>query len=110
MEARGMWIQASFIRDPQNVEKIVQSAKSHNFNLLIVQCVVGGYAYYDSKILPKSEYIRQYKDYDPLREFIHLCHKNGIQLHAWVNTYIVWSGDEPPKAPTHVLNLHPDWT
>jgi len=110
MEARGMWIQASFIRDPKNVEKIVQSTKSHNFNLLIVQCVVGGYAYYDSKILPKSDYIRKYKDYDPLREFIRLCHKNNIQVHAWVNTYVIWSSEEPPKAPNHVLNLHPDWT
>ena len=109
-EARGIWIKAYHIRKPQNIKKIVKTARKNNFNVLFVQVVVGGYAYYNSKILPRSENLKnQPPDFDPLQMMIDEGHKAGLQIHAWINCYVVWSMATLPKAKNHVFYQHPDW-
>ncbi|HID93494.1 MAG TPA: hypothetical protein EYP60_05290 [bacterium (Candidatus Stahlbacteria)] len=109
-EARGIWIKAYHIRKPDNIKKIVKTAKKNNFNALFVQVVVGGYAYYNSKIMPKSENLKnQPPDFDPLQMMVDEGHKAGLQIHAWINCYVVWSMATPPEAQNHVFYQHPDW-
>jgi uncharacterized lipoprotein YddW (UPF0748 family) len=107
-EGRGLWVIAYQVASPDNIRKIVKTAKENNFNTLFVQVVVGGYAYYNSKILPRSENLSD-SLFDPLKEIIEEGHKNGLEIHAWVNTYIVWSKKALPISKKHVLYEHPDW-
>lgn len=107
-EGRGLWVVAYQIASPENIEKIVETAKEHNFNTLFVQIVVGGCAYYNSEILPRSENLSD-SLFDPLKKIIEEGHKRGLEIHAWINTYLVWSKRALPTSDEHILYKHPEW-
>jgi uncharacterized lipoprotein YddW (UPF0748 family) len=39
------------------------------------------------------------------------AHRRGLRLHAWINTFPLWSGAVPPPetTPRHILLEHPEW-
>lgn len=76
-----------------------------------MQAVVGGYAYYNSQLLPRSQYLSEVSepDYDPLAALIRAAHKKSIRVHAWVNALLVWSLKDPPDSLRHVVYTHPEW-
>jgi hypothetical protein len=78
---------------------------------IFVQVVVGGYAYYNSDILPRSQYLSKISgaDYDPLDSLVRAFANTPVRIHAWVNTLLCWSLSVPPDSPDHVLHKHPDW-
>jgi uncharacterized lipoprotein YddW (UPF0748 family) len=106
INVKGVWITARQLRPPDAAHEIVENVKELGLNAIFVQVVVGGYAYYQSKILPVSEYV---KGRDPLREIIEEAHKNNIKVHAWVNSVLFWSLRTPPSDTNHVYYKHPDW-
>jgi uncharacterized lipoprotein YddW (UPF0748 family) len=32
-----------------------------------------------------------------------------LKVHAWINTLLIWSAENPPPQPDHVFNRHKDW-
>ena len=36
--------------------------------------------------------------------------KLNLEIHAWINCYILWSSDSLPADSTHILNSNPLWT
>jgi uncharacterized lipoprotein YddW (UPF0748 family) len=34
----------------------------------------------------------------------------GIEVHAWMNSYILWSSKQPPSDPRHLYHTHKEWT
>jgi len=106
INVKGVWITARQLRPPDAAHEIIKNVKDLGLNTIFVQVVVGGYAYYQSKILPVSEYV---KGRDPLKEIIEEAHKNNIKVHAWVNSVLFWSLRTPPSDSNHVYYKHPDW-
>jgi uncharacterized lipoprotein YddW (UPF0748 family) len=49
--------------------------------------------------------------WDPLQTAIDDAHKEGIELHAWINVCTAWKGRLPPgrSQPPHILRTHPEW-
>ena len=39
-----------------------------------------------------------------------LGHALGIEVHAWMNSYILWSSELLPIDPKHLYHTHKDWT
>lgn len=55
-----------------------------------MQTRLRGDVIYPSNIEPRSEYIKSVNatdDYDPLSYAIEVCHKRGIECHAWFVVY-----------------------
>lgn len=81
----------------EEINKIVNNLKKMNFNMIILQVRTFSDAIYPSNIYPWSETISGQEGvspgYDILQTFIDVSHKNGIELHAWINPYRV-RGDE----------------
>ena len=75
---------------------------------LIVQVVGRGDAWYRSDLLPPPEPLHG-DGRDPLGELLPLAHAAGLEVYAWVNCCLVWSGPHRPRDARHVLNAHPDW-
>jgi uncharacterized lipoprotein YddW (UPF0748 family) len=71
-----------------------------------VQVCGRGEALYDSQILPRDP---RTLNYDPLALVITEARKYNISVHAWINTFYVWSAPTPPSSPEHVVNKHPEW-
>jgi uncharacterized lipoprotein YddW (UPF0748 family) len=109
-ELRGIWVVCYSLNSPQAVRNVVKEAKAHRFNSLFVQVRSRGDAWYDSTLEPRAKGLAGTKPgFDPLQSIIEEGHKNGLKVHAWLNTFLVWTGKSMPTNPNHILNAHPDW-
>jgi uncharacterized lipoprotein YddW (UPF0748 family) len=109
VQFRGLWVNAwgKGIKTPEEAEKLVETAKSANFNALLVQVRKRGDVYYASDIEPRASDIAP--GFDPLAFLLEKAHAAGIQVHAWVVVYPAWSDTKHTPPQGHVLRLHPDW-
>ena len=87
---------------------MIEFATLNRFNNLLVQVRGRGDAYYKSNLVPKSNLIQDI-DFDPLAYLIPLAQEKGIRVHAWVNTYLLWSSRVMPVQKNHVLKSNPNW-
>jgi len=108
---RGMWVRASCLAFPDSLSKIMAVAEDMSVTDIYAQVVVSGYAYYRSKILPRSQYLARISgaEYDPLQALIVAAQARSMRIHAWVNCFVVWSLKDPPDSARHVFYQHPEW-
>ncbi len=104
----GVWITSRDLRTPERTLEMIRFVQQHGIQVVIPQVVVGGYAYYPSRILPRSPYHREYPDFDPLQMILDSL-GDQVEVHAWINTLLYWSLDSPPEDSQHVYYQHPDW-
>lgn len=103
-----LWVVRTSLVDPADIPRVVERARSMGARGLLVQVVGRGDAWYRSELLPPPEAIADTAR-DPLGELLPLAHAAGLEVHAWVNTCLVWSADRLPRDPRHVLRAHPEW-
>ncbi|HLK57065.1 MAG TPA: family 10 glycosylhydrolase, partial [Chthonomonadaceae bacterium] len=109
-EMRGMWVVRDGLESPQSVHQVVVTAVKYHLNALFVQVRGRGDAWYRSSFEPRAEDLRwQPESFDPLEQLVAEAHAHGIQVHAWLNTFLTWSGSRPPSSPQHLWNAHRDW-
>jgi len=102
-EVRGIWIASVYnINYPSKaglsaaelaaeLDDIVKTAKETGLNSIYFQVRPSGDALYDSDIFPVSEYISGVRGkaadggFDALDYLLKIAHKEGMQVHAWVN-------------------------
>lgn len=105
-----MWVARWDITTPESCKKVVEHAKKYNFNALFVQVRGRGDAFYKSHFEPRAEDLEgQPESFDPLAVILEEGHKQGLQVHAWLNTHFTWGSASKPKSPEHIVNKHPDW-
>ncbi len=85
-------------------------------NTIFVQVRPAGDAIYPSKLAPWSEWLTGVQgkapvsNFDPLAYMIETAHKQGVEIHAWVNPYrVAMSLDSANFAPNHLYHTHRDW-
>ncbi len=94
--------------NPKQIDQMLQFATLNRFNHILVQVRGRGDAYYQSDLVPKSHLIKDV-NFDPLAYLIPKAKEKGIQVHAWVNTYLLWSSRVKPVQKDHLLYTHPEW-
>src|SRR5512135_1229901 len=109
-ETRAIWVVRHALTTPGRVDQIVDLATQVNANTLLVQVRGRGDAYYSSDLAPRAADLEAAPaDFDPLSRICAKAHAQGLEVHAWLNVYLVWSAGELPRAALHVVNAHPDW-
>lgn len=110
-EFRGAWVTAwnNGFLTPAEADETVRLAKEANINALFIQVRKTGDAYYKSNFEPRATNILGGPDFDPLAYIIRKAHEQGVEVHAWINTFRIWSKSAPPSDPKHISVLHPDW-
>jgi len=112
-EYRGFWVDAwgSELWTAGNISTVVNDTRAGNLNLIVAQARRRGDALYTSHFEPKCKDIAA--SFDPLADLVAKAHNTNagpyLEVHAWVVTYHIHQGTNPPPQPTHPLNLHPDW-
>lgn len=85
----------------EKINTIIDTTIDSGFNTLIFQVRPFCDALYKSSYYPYSHILTgtQGKDpgYDPLQIICELCHKNNINVHAWINPYRVKNEQTPSK-------------
>jgi len=109
-ETRALWVVRHAITTPGRVDRVVDLARQTNVNTLLVQVRGRGDAYYESDLAPRAEELEaEGPDFDPLDRIVRRGHAAGLEVHAWLDVFLVWSKGEPPASALHVVNAHPDW-
>ena len=107
-EGRYLWVVRNTLTSIDNIDRMIEFATINRFNNILVQVRGRGDAYYRSDIVPKSHLLKDVK-FDPLAYLIPKAKEKGINVHAWVNTYILWSSDKKPIQSNHLFNTNPNW-
>ncbi len=103
---RYFWVSRDALAHPDSVDRLLQRAEAAGANGLLVQVVGRGEAYYRSDILPRASY----SGYDdPLAYIIARAKPRGMEVHAWINAFLVWSSPVAPSDSGHVWHTHPEW-
>ena len=109
-EARLLWVSRWFYSNEAEVRNVIAKTKENGFNAIIFQVRGNGTVYYKSQYEPMDDSVGgDTAAWDPLAVAVDEAHKQGIQIHAWVNTFPGWSGRKPPKNPNQLWNAHPEW-
>lgn len=100
----------------------ISYAKQMGLNAIILQVRPSGDAIYKCDYFPWSKYLTGTQGkapsngFDPLTFWIDEAHKNGIELHAWVNPYRITRKNAKDKAhdfsslvSTHPAVQYPHW-
>ena len=102
-----LWIKADSMKDKESIEGAIFFAYEHDFDTIFLQVRSRGDAFYNSDLVPKNNSIKD--NLDPLKYAIDLSHSLGIEIHAWFNTYILWSANSNPYSPKHLYYNSKNW-
>ena len=107
-EIRALWVDAFHegIRTPAEANRLVTEARMARINVLFVQVRRRGDALYTKSIDPPLDDPAYDPGFDALAYIVDLAHREGIQVHAWLNATPAWQGVTPPRDPRHVFNRH----
>ena len=110
-DIKGVWV--SYITlDMQNtdctedvftekIQSIINKTKENGFNTIIFQVRPFSDALYESQFYPWSHILTGEQGtapkFDPLEIMCDLCHKNEVNIHAWINPYRVKTSETPEK-------------
>ncbi|EPR11967.1 family 10 glycosylhydrolase [Ruminiclostridium papyrosolvens] len=126
-DLRGVWIASvsnidfpskpgiSAEKQKKELDEIVSDTKYMGLNAIFFQVRPTGDALYKSSIFPWSKYLtgKQGKEndngFDPLAYIIQQAHKEGIQVHAWINPLRLSMGTaaKPDKDVNVLSAAHP---
>jgi len=109
-EVRALWVVRTTLTSPDKIRQMVGQSKAAGFNTLIVQVRGRGDAYYHSRFEPRAFELKdQPATFDPLATTLAEAKKNGLKVHAWLNTNLLANLDSLPTDPKHIFNKHPEW-
>ena len=108
LETRCLWIVRESMYTEEMIDAALVYAYQSGYDIVFVQVRGRGYAFYDSNIVPKNPKIDP--GFDPLEYALKLGNSLGIEVHAWLNTYIIWSSKYEPENLEHLFHTHKEWT
>jgi len=108
LQTRCLWIVRKSMLNESMIDSALMYAFQSGYDVVFIQVRGRGYSFYDSKIVPKHPEINP--DFDPLEYAVLLGHALGIEVHAWMNSYILWSLRKPPSNARHLYHTHKEWT
>ena len=108
LKTRCLWVVRESMYSESSIDSALVYAYQSNYDIVFIQVRGRGYAFYDSNIVPKHPNIDP--DFDPLEYAITLGNSLGIEVHAWLNSYILWSSKYEPENPEHLYHTHKEWT
>jgi len=102
-----LWVVRYAVTTKSDVDRILSTAIELNISDIYFQVRALGYTYYNSQWEPKAASVEN--DFDPLEYVTKKSGHSGIRIHAWVNMFYVWAGDQFPENKNHILNKHSDY-
>ena len=108
IDTKCLWIVRDSMTNKEDVDSAMVHAYQSGYDIVFVQVRGRGDAFYDSKMVSKNHLIDN--EFDPLAYATELGHALGLEVHAWVNCYILWSSKYKPDNKDHLYYTQTDWT
>jgi uncharacterized lipoprotein YddW (UPF0748 family) len=88
------------------IDRLVADARAANMNAIVAQVTRRADCFCNRSNMPRTEAEVDPSPFDPLQTLIEKAHAAGLEVHAWLNTTIMWASDVPPRGPGHVFHAH----
>ncbi len=114
-ELRGIWVTRWTYSSAEDVHEIMERVADAGFNTVFFQVRGRHDAYYASSIEPWAKRLTGtlgvHPGWDPLETALSEGHARGLKVHAYLNVFPFWSGEDPPTASslTHAYLSNPEW-
>jgi uncharacterized lipoprotein YddW (UPF0748 family) len=114
-ELRGAWVTRWSYGSEADVTRIMRELDEAGFNAVYFQVRGRFDALYASSIEPWASELTgtlgRDPGWDPLEVAVQQGHARGLQVHAYINTFPLWSGNSAPSetSPRHAYSQHPEW-
>ena len=105
----GIWVVRDQLTSTAKIDRMIAQLSAEGVSDIFVQVRGRGDALYASELVPFSELITE-KYFDPLRYVLRKAHEKNLRVHAWMNMFLLWSAEDPPRSYRHILNRYPEWT
>ena len=105
---RALWVTRWDYRSLKDIDTIMKYASDLGFNTILFQVRGKGTVTFPSEIELQSEQFRE-SNLNVLSEAIDSAHAYGMQLHAWINVFPGWGGEELPTNENQLYLTHPTW-
>ena len=105
---RYLWVIRDVLKSKRSIDDMVNFAIEKNINHLFVQVRGRGDSFYESQFTSRSQILNE-SEFDPLAYLLDTANGKGINIHAWVNVYILWSGRSLPNDERHILHMQQQW-
>ena len=99
VDSKCLWIKKDNILDSTSVDSVFNFALKNKINKLFIESISDGEALYNSNLIYKYAQIDSM--FDPLNYFLTKTEYSNIKVHAWINTYLLWSKPTPPSNENH---------
>jgi len=102
-------------KSKNEIRSVFQKARSAKLNMVFFQVRGNADAFYDSRYEPWSKMLTdtlgKNPGWDPLEFAVVEAHRQGLELHAWFNTFPMWRGSALPREtiPRQTILAHPEW-
>ena len=105
---RYLWVIRDVLKSKRSIDDMVNFAIEKNINHLFVQVRGRGDSFYESQFISRSQILSE-GEFDPLAYLLDTANGKGINIHAWVNVYILWSSKSLPNDERHILHMQQQW-
>lgn len=109
-EYKGIWVRPVEHSEEEIVEA-VEKLKDAGIKNVFLETYFHGMTIYPSEVMSKYGFTTQrgeFIGFDPLAVWLKECHRNGIKLHIWFETFYL--GNRPPRSSQkHILSVNPEW-
>ena len=105
---RYLWVIRDVLKSKKSIDDMVNFAIEKNINHLFVQVRGRGDSFYESQFTSRSQILSE-SEFDPLAYLLDTANGKGINIHAWVNVYFLWSSKSLPKDERHILHMQQQW-
>ncbi|MEW6486510.1 MAG: family 10 glycosylhydrolase [Thermodesulfobacteriota bacterium] len=103
------WVVRTALATPEGVDRVTREAREAELHTLAVQVRGRGDAYYASDLAPRAEALTAAgaaPGFDPLARVLEGA--GGARVLAWMNVFLLWSGEGAPADPSHAA-LRAGW-
>jgi len=111
-EARALWVTRWDYSSITDIETLMQNAAGAGFNIVLFQVRGTADAFYASNLEPWAARLTGTlggdPGWDPLQTAVDAAHAHNLELHAYINVYPVWVGEERPAQYCYPQHLY--WT
>ena len=108
LDTKCLWVVRESMMNKTEIDSALIHANEAGYDIVFLQVRGRGDSFYHSKLVKNHPRIQI--DFDPLKYAIDLGHSLGLEIHAWVNCYILWSSKYNPENSNHLYYTHNDWT
>ena len=75
-------------KSKDKIVRDIKDIKESGFNVIFIHTFYGGETVYPSKVIQQNA---KFADSDPLQTVMEECHKNNLEVHFWVDNYLIGS-------------------